>query len=95
MVWLTLEGHSDEVWFVQFSHSGKYLASASKDGTAIMWSLETRRAHFVFRDHEEAISFLSWSPDDSLILTCGRDKKVKLWDTKVPLHFPFPFVVTC
>lgn len=34
-----LTAHTDEVWFVQFSHNGKFLASASKDKTAIIWSL--------------------------------------------------------
>ncbi|CAG8461355.1 8445_t:CDS:2, partial [Ambispora leptoticha] len=32
--------HTDEVWYVVFSNNGKYLASASKDKTAIIWSLE-------------------------------------------------------
>lgn len=34
-----LEAHGDEVWFLQFSHDGKYLASASKDCTAIIWEV--------------------------------------------------------
>jgi len=34
-----LEAHDDEVWFVQFSHNGKYLASASNDRTAIIWEV--------------------------------------------------------
>jgi len=37
---IKLEGHSDEVWFIEFSHNGKFLASASRDTTAIIWSLE-------------------------------------------------------
>ena len=32
-----LDGHSDEVWHVQFSSSGRMLASASADGTCIIW----------------------------------------------------------
>ena len=34
-----LEAHDDEVWFVQFSHNGKYLASASNDRSAIIWEV--------------------------------------------------------
>lgn len=33
-----LDGHSDEVWHVQFSNSGAMLASASADGTCIIWT---------------------------------------------------------
>lgn len=34
-----LEAHEDEVWFLQFSHNGRYLASSSKDCTAIIWEV--------------------------------------------------------
>jgi len=34
-----LDAHDDEVWFVQFSHDGKYLATASNDRTAIIWEV--------------------------------------------------------
>lgn len=34
-----LTEHSDEVWFVQFSNNGKYLASSSSDRTAIIWTV--------------------------------------------------------
>lgn len=34
-----LEVHADEVWNIEWSHDGLYLASASKDKTAIIWRL--------------------------------------------------------
>jgi WD40 repeat protein len=34
-----LEDHTDEVWFLNFSHDGRYLASSSKDHTAIIWEV--------------------------------------------------------
>lgn len=34
-----LEDHKDEVWFLNFSHDGRYLASSSKDCTAIIWEV--------------------------------------------------------
>jgi hypothetical protein len=35
-----LREHTDEVWFVAFSHSGDYLASASQDKTCIIWDVK-------------------------------------------------------
>jgi len=32
-----LEVHSDEVWNIEWSHDGNFLASASKDKSAIIW----------------------------------------------------------
>jgi WD40 repeat protein len=34
-----LEAHTDEVWYLQFSHDGRKLASASKDNTVIIWEV--------------------------------------------------------
>lgn len=40
-----LDAHSDEVWNLQWSHNGEYLASAGKDQTAIIWRVGVR---FIF-----------------------------------------------
>ncbi len=31
--------------------------------------------------HQKPVSFVAWSPDDSMLLTCGNEESVKLWDT--------------
>ncbi|KAK4796066.1 hypothetical protein SAY86_028392 [Trapa natans] len=78
-----LEAHKDEVWFLQFSHDGKYLASASNDWTAIIWEVDLHgdfsAKHKLF-GHQSPVSYMSWSPDDSQILTCGVEENVRLWD---------------
>ena len=70
-----LTDHQDEVWHLQFAHKGHMLASASKDGTAIVWDIggprrrvERRR---VLRAHSGAVQAVAWSPDDSKLATCG------------------------
>lgn len=37
-----LDGHTDEVWNLEWSHSGNFLATASKDKTAIIWRIDVR-----------------------------------------------------
>jgi WD40 repeat protein len=32
--------------------------------------------------HQDAVAFVCWSPDDSMLLTCGNDFLVYLWDVK-------------
>lgn len=104
-----LEGHTDEVWYVQFSHAGEYLASASKDTTVIIWRIRSildggcninnstnnnsssnndndsniQQDAPILRKlvgHTEMICSLSWSPDDSRLLSCGHDRTIRLWN---------------
>lgn len=86
-----LEGHADEVWFVQFSHKGELLASASKDAYVIIWKIgqllngECGKADVMLhklQGHSETLCFLSWSPDDRKLLSCGSDHTLRMWDTK-------------
>ncbi|KAL2900342.1 WD repeat-containing protein WDS-like protein [Bienertia sinuspersici] len=32
------------------------------------------------KSHQMAVSFVAWSPDDTMLLTCGNIEVVKLWD---------------
>ncbi|CAM6099990.1 unnamed protein product [Calypogeia fissa] len=80
-----LEEHDNEVWFLQFSHDGKYLASASKDCTAIIWEVvrdDFIKLKYILKGHLKPVSFVAWSPDDTKLLTCGNEEVVKLWDVQ-------------
>mmetsp|Transcript_25332 Transcript_25332/g.35511 ORF Transcript_25332/g.35511 Transcript_25332/m.35511 type:complete len:534 (-) Transcript_25332:49-1650(-) len=80
-----LEKHSDEIWHVKFSHNGKYLASASKDSTVMIWTIDGQKEpalYCVLSGHTNAVSFISWSPDDKHLLSCASDNLIKLWDVE-------------
>ncbi|KAL0748499.1 hypothetical protein Bca101_030501 [Brassica carinata] len=87
-----LVAHKNEVWFVQFSDSGKYLATASSDCTAIIWKgtnilfqvLDDNEVELMhtLQSHQNPVSFVSWSPDDTKLLTCGNAEVLKLWDVE-------------
>ena len=69
-----LEGHQDEVWHVQFSHGGDRLASASKDRTAIIWAVPPSgdaKQLLTLTGHPDSVTHLSWSRDDTKLLTCS------------------------
>ncbi|XP_024025983.1 WD repeat-containing protein 26 homolog [Morus notabilis] len=78
-----LQGHSDEVWFLQFSHNGKYLASSSKDQSAMIWEVKEDghvSLKHVLTGHRKPVLVVSWSPDDHQLLTCGLEEVVRRWD---------------
>ncbi|CAL9229666.1 unnamed protein product [Arabidopsis halleri] len=78
-----LESHTDEVWFLQFSHNGKYLASSSKDQTAIIWEISLD-GHISLKHtlvgHQKPVIAILWSPDDRQVLTCGAEEVIRRWD---------------
>ncbi|KAK4573268.1 hypothetical protein RGQ29_031295 [Quercus rubra] len=80
-----LKEHKNEVWFVQFSNNGDYLASSSSDCTAIIWQvLQDGKLMLLhtLRSHRNPVSFVAWSPDDTKLLTCGNGEVLKLWDVE-------------
>ncbi|KAJ3316741.1 hypothetical protein HDU76_001580 [Blyttiomyces sp. JEL0837] len=77
-----LAEHTDEVWFLSFSPNGKYLASASKDTTAIIWRTTNFDVAHTLRGHHEAISFLAWNPASTILLTGSNDSSLKTWDAQ-------------
>ena len=73
-----LETHQDEVWHVQFSHSGTMLASASKDATSLIWRVSPAGEALLMHTlagHSTPVVFLTWSPDDCRLLTCCANQE--------------------
>ncbi|KAI0797559.1 WD40 repeat-like protein [Abortiporus biennis] len=89
MTTASLEVHTDEVWNMQWSHSGNYLATASKDRTAIIWRIGVdkdpqSRELFVLHtldDHQDPVGCVAWSLDDTILLTAS-ESTIRMWNTK-------------
>ncbi|KAL4335877.1 hypothetical protein GQ457_07G003520 [Hibiscus cannabinus] len=77
-----LQAHTDEVWFLKFSHDGKYLASSSNDQSAIIWEVHETGLSLKHKlsSHDKPLSSVSWSPNDHQLLTCGAEEVIRRWD---------------
>ncbi|KAE8691579.1 Transducin family protein / WD-40 repeat family protein isoform 2 [Hibiscus syriacus] len=77
-----LQAHANEIWSLQFSQNGKYLASSSNDCSAIIWEVDANGISFKHKlsGHLKPISSVSWGPDDHQLLTCGVEEVVRRWD---------------
>ncbi|SCV68978.1 BQ2448_1998 [Microbotryum intermedium] len=77
-----LHEHTDEIWRLEFSHSGEYLATAGRDRLAIIWKVSTGfTLDKVFREHSDPVSCIAWSPDDTILLTAA-ESVIKMWNTE-------------
>lgn len=72
-----------EAWVLAFSHDGRKLAAAGSPGFAVIWDTHDFRRLKTLDGHEDSISNISWSPDDSMIVTCSMDKHARLWSVQV------------
>ncbi|XP_039139712.1 WD repeat-containing protein 26 homolog [Dioscorea cayenensis subsp. rotundata] len=78
-----LQDHCDEVWFLQFSNNGKYLASSSSDNSAIIWEVsEAGKVSLKHKlnGHKKPVLMVAWSPDDQQLLSCGVEEVICRWD---------------
>ena len=81
--WFELSQHSDEVWFLEFSHDGTMLATTSKDRTVIIYNTTSFDVLHRLSDDEDAVTYVAWSPDDTKLVSCSMDHRAKLWDVTV------------
>ncbi|KAG8957405.1 hypothetical protein FRC03_010191 [Tulasnella sp. 419] len=77
----TLEGHSDNVTCVTFSPSGAYIASGSKDHTAMIWDANAGGDLVMTLDgHSSTISAIAFSSDDTQVASGSKGHNVAVWD---------------
>jgi WD40 repeat protein len=65
---------------------GRYIASASSDGTVQIWEAMTGRLVFTYRGHLGAVNTVSWSSNGNSIATGGEDQTVQVWSVQQALH---------
>lgn len=76
----SLEGHTLMVRRLCFDPSSTRLASASFDGSAVVWDIESgQRIHTL--THDDKVRCVSFSPDGGILATGGDDTMVRLWST--------------
>ena len=79
---LQLEGHTDRVQEIAFSHDSTLLASASDDNTVRIWGTETGECLQTLKGHTNWVRNVAFSHDSTLLASTSRDKTVRIWDAK-------------
>jgi WD40 repeat protein len=80
---LPLYGHSDSVEAIATSPDGRFLATASLDGTARIWDALTGRQVALLAGDGAGLSEVSFDGDGGLVLTVDTRGVVRIWDTSL------------
>jgi WD40 repeat protein len=75
----TLEGHKLTVKGIEWSPDGRWIATASNDGSARLWEAGTGIFRFALLGHAVTIQDLEWSPDSTRLVTGSDDGTAKVW----------------
>ena len=59
------------------------LASSSRDGTVVVWNVNTRRKEMTISGHSDSIECCKWS-GENLIYTASRDRTIRVWSPEGP-----------
>ncbi|RDB29531.1 F-box-like/WD repeat-containing protein TBL1Y [Hypsizygus marmoreus] len=85
-MYLSHPQHQGPIFATRFSKSGKWLLTASLDGTACLWDVKEKRVHRQYRCHTDCCLDVDWL-DENTFVTCGADQLIHIMrvDTPNPL----------
>eukprot|EP01135_Chromosphaera_perkinsii_P005987 Nk52_evm1s377 gene=Nk52_evmTU1s377 len=65
---------------VRFSKCGKYLATGGTSGEVKVWEYPVMKIKYTLKAHTKDVNDIDFSFDHKRLITCGGDKKLKLWN---------------
>ncbi|HEY5920032.1 MAG TPA: WD40 repeat domain-containing protein, partial [Kofleriaceae bacterium] len=74
-----LRGHESSVQFIAVDPRGGFLASAGRDGIAILWDTTSKAELLRLHGHTDELAMLYFTRDGHAVATSSLDHTVKLW----------------
>lgn len=80
------DSDNDEIWDLKFSNSVSHFATCLRNGTISIFNINynqnTLKIKCIssFQAHKKYITYISWSSNDTMLLTSSNDKTIKIWN---------------
>lgn len=74
-----LAGHTNEVFALDWSPDGRWLASGGGDGTVRVWEVDEARLVTALGGHGARVVSLAFAPDGESLVVAGSDGGVRRW----------------
>ena len=75
-----LEGHTDHVRSVAFSHNGHLIVSGGSDKTIRVWNTATCETTYMLAGHKAAVMSVAISRNGKFVVSGSEDRTVRMWD---------------
>jgi len=74
-----LEGHTDSIVTIAYSHDGQYVATASMDGTCKIWNSDSGTLVSTCEGPSQELEWCAWHPKGHVIAAGSTDMTVWMW----------------
>lgn len=89
------DGQTRTIRCCEWSPDSRMLASASFDGTVVVWqssgpygrSKTNWEKIATLEGHDNEVKSVAWSIDGVYLATCGRDKKIWVWEVLLKINY--------
>ncbi|KAH8556309.1 WD40-repeat-containing domain protein [Umbelopsis sp. PMI_123] len=78
----TMSGHAGRIARIDFHPSGRFVGSASFDGTWRLWDVDTTQELLMQEGHSREVYAISFQGDGSLVASGGLDSIGRVWDMR-------------
>ncbi|EJF58830.1 WD40 repeat-like protein, partial [Dichomitus squalens LYAD-421 SS1] len=79
-------GHDSRATALVVSSDGRWVATASRDSTIILWDARDTNISQEWFSHDPGVWYLAFSPDSRYLASVGVDGKVIIWDISRSSH---------
>uniref|UniRef100_A0A2L2YGN7 Coronin n=1 Tax=Parasteatoda tepidariorum TaxID=114398 RepID=A0A2L2YGN7_PARTP len=72
----------NKVEVLKFNPQADCIVSTAEDNIIHLWDVNKKQSIFTDSSHEDTIQSISWKHSGEVLASCGKDKKLRLWDPR-------------